>query len=136
MGWPVTGAPRMARMSLVSPLYQNRGRVRTGVATLQGSGTILLHSPVAQSVERLTVNEAVSYGGKADVTHMAELIPSPAHRRGEGLSGSFHGKPWLTLRVNSGEPNPREGYGNPEPRPHCFVLLRKPKQNGGARCRD
>ena len=39
---------------------------------------------------------------------MAELIPSPAHRRGEGLTGSFHGKPWLKLRVNSGKFTPSE----------------------------
>ena len=40
----------------------------------------LWHSPVAQLVERLTVNEAATYGVVSavdhDVSRMAELIPS------------------------------------------------------------
>ena len=39
-------------------------------------GRMSSDSPVAQLVERLTVNDAATYGGAVDVSRMAELIPS------------------------------------------------------------
>ena len=39
-----------------------------------------VNSPVAQLVERLTVNEAATYGGEVDVSRMAELTPQLVSR--------------------------------------------------------
>ena len=41
---------------------------------------IRFYSLVAQLVERLTVNEAATYGGKADVSRRAELTPQLVSR--------------------------------------------------------
>ena len=79
-----------------------------------------VYSPVAQLVERLTVNEAVTCVGDGRRKSHGRIDPERGPLKAgrvEGLNGSFLAKAGLKLRVNSGKPNPREGHGNPEPSP-------------------
>ncbi|MFC1593974.1 hypothetical protein ACFL38_01440 [Candidatus Omnitrophota bacterium] len=65
-------------------------------------------SPVAQLVERVAVRGPMKSG-------------RASRAEGEGsFKRSFHGKPWLTKREDSGKPK-RKAVGNPEPSPARYL---------------